>query len=210
MSDSPSSEKPGSGTHQPDADSFAEAVGDVRPIKQTVRVDAGASKLADPGLERRRAAATEETRGDGNFLSTEHAPPVGPHDVISFLRPGVQHGVYKKLRLGQYEIEATLDLHRRTVAEARKELWAFIQQCSAYGLRTVVVTHGKGERNPGQKGILKSFVAKWLPEMEQVLAVHSAQARHGGTGAVYVLLKKGEKAKLHNREQHKKYKNSPG
>jgi DNA-nicking Smr family endonuclease len=49
---------------------------------------------------------------------------------------------------------------------------------------------------------LKSHIAVWLPQINAVLAFHSAQRHHGGTGAVYILLKKGSKAKQHNREIH--------
>lgn len=192
-----------------DDDSFASAVGDVQPIKRQPRADISSSTAADPGLARRRAAATSEVGRDDNFLSTEHAQQLGPHDIIEFVRPGVQHGVFSKLRRGQYEVEASLDLHRNTVEQARVELWGFLDQCSSLGLRTVMVLHGKGDRNPQQPATIKSYTAKWLMDIDTVLAYHSAQPRHGGAGALYVLLKKSGKARLENRERHKKHRSSP-
>jgi DNA-nicking Smr family endonuclease len=110
--------------------------------------------------------------------------------------------VFRKLRLGQYPIEARLDLHRMTVEEARREVFAFINDCVRYGLRSVIILHGKGERNPDGIAQLKSYLAKWLPELDSVLAFHSAQKHHGGTGAVYVMVRKSERDKQHNREVH--------
>ena len=47
---------------------------------------------------------------------------------------------------------------------------------------------------------IKSFVNKWLPELPAVLAYHTAQRHHGGSGATYVLLKKSADKKHENRE----------
>ena len=192
-----------------DDDSFADAVGDVQPLRRQPRADTRSAPLPDAGLARRRAAAISESAGHENFLSTEHAPQLGPHDIIEFRRAGVQHGVYGKLRRGQYEVEASLDLHRKTVEQARVELWGFLDQCMSFGLRTVMVLHGKGDRNPQQPATIKSYSAKWLKEMPAVLAYHSAQARHGGAGALYVLLKKSASARDENRERHKKHRTKP-
>ena len=104
-----------------------------------------------------------------------------------------------RLRLGQYPIEARLDLHRMTVEEARRDVFGFINDCVRYGLRSVIILHGKGERNPDGIAQLKSHLAKWLPELEDVLGFHSAQKRHGGTGAVYVLVRTGDRDKQRTR-----------
>ena len=53
--------------------------------------------------------------------------------------------------------------------------------------------------NKIKPGILKSFVNKWLPELPAVLAYHTAQRHHGGSGATYVLLKKSADKKHENR-----------
>lgn len=183
-----------------DETQFAEQMAGVTPLKSRGRVPMVTSRAPDPGLQQRRLAATAQSGGHDNFLSTEYAPQLGPHDIISFVRPGVQHGVFGKLRRGRYQPEATLDLHRHTVEEARSALWDFLQQSTAYQLRTVMVLHGKGDRAP-RAGVLKSFVAHWLQDIPLVLAYHSAQPYHGGAGALYVLLKKSDKASDSNRER---------
>ena len=49
---------------------------------------------------------------------------------------------------------------------------------------------------------MKSYVAHWLKQMNDVIAYHSAPDFKGGTGAVMVILKKGDKASALNRELH--------
>ncbi|WP_148862400.1 DNA endonuclease SmrA [Marinobacter fonticola] len=182
--------------------SFLEEMGDVRRIKQPNRADVQTSRTLTPGhIERQRAAVDKPAR-DANPLTAADVEPLKAHDVLAYQRPGIQHGVYRKLRLGQYQIEARLDLHRMTVDEARREVFSFVNECVTYGIRSVLILHGKGERNPDGIAQLKSYLAKWLTELESVMAFHSAQKHHGGTGAVYVMLRKSEKDKQKNRELH--------
>ena len=150
-------------------------------------------------LARRQAAAN--TAKDNNTLTLGEVPPVDPFDEIAFKRDGVQTGVYRKLRLGRYPQEATLDLHRMTVREAREAVWRFVHDAQRAGLRSVVITHGRGDRSE-TPGRLKSYVAHWLPTLSAVLAFHSAQRHHGGYGACYVLLRKNAEKRQDNRERH--------
>ncbi|MCH8499617.1 MAG: DNA endonuclease SmrA [Marinobacter sp.] len=181
---------------------FLEEMQDVKRIRPRNEANVRASRQLTPGhLERQRAAAELPVR-DANPLTADIVDPLTSNDVLSFQRPGVQHGVFRKLRLGQYQIEARLDLHRMTVEDARREVFQYVRDCHRYGLRTVLILHGKGERNADGIAILKSYLAKWLPELDPVLAFHSAQRHHGGTGAVYLLLRKGDQEKQHNREIH--------
>lgn len=182
--------------------SFLEEMKDVRRIRKPNRAEVKVPKELTPGhLERQRAAVDQPVR-DTNPLTSDTVEPLTAHDILSWQRPGVQHGVFRKLRLGQYPIEARLDLHRMTVEEARREVFAFIGDCVRYGLRSVIILHGKGERNPDGIAQLKSYLAKWLPELDDVLAFHSAQKHHGGTGAVYVMVRKSDSQKQRNREIH--------
>ena len=47
-------------------------------------------------------------------------------------------------------------------------------------------------------------VVHWLPQISEVLAFHSAQRHHGGTGAVYILLKKSDTKRKENLEKHQR------
>lgn len=181
---------------------FLEEMQGVRPIRKPDRADISSSRALTPGqLERQRAAVSDFAR-DTNPLTSDHIELLTANDILSFQRPGIQHGVFRKLRLGQYQIEARLDLHRMTVEKARVEVFGFIRDCLRYGLRSVLILHGKGQRNPDNIALLKSYLAKWLPELDAVMAFHSAQAHHGGTGAVYVMLRKNDVQKQNNRERY--------
>jgi DNA-nicking Smr family endonuclease len=183
-------------------DEFEREMAGVRPLQLPRRAELKTGVARTPGTEARRIAAVTDMRADGNPLSDAVVEPVGPNDEIAFMRPGVQTGVYRKLRLGKYPIEARLDLHRMTVAAARDEVFSFLQECLRHNVRTVLILHGKGDRNPTGHGVLKAHVNKWLRDLPEVMAYHSAQRQHGGTGAVYVLLRKSEEARRENREQH--------
>lgn len=181
---------------------FLEQMKDVRRIRRPNRAEVSAPTELTPGhLERQRAAVDASPR-DANPLTASDVDPLTAHDILSWQRPGVQHGVFRKLRLGQYPIEARLDLHRKTVEEARREVFGFVRDCVRYGLRSVIILHGKGERNPDGIAQIKSYLARWLPELEEVLAFHSARKHHGGTGAVYVMVRKSDQQKQRNREIH--------
>tara|TARA_R110000823_G_scaffold91174_2_gene201076 strand:+ start:15743 stop:16342 length:600 start_codon:yes stop_codon:yes gene_type:complete len=190
---------------QGDDDSFfRSAMTDVKPLERESRVPrARGAGFRDPSLLERRAAAVRETQPDRNTLGSERITPLDPWYVLSFKRPGVQNGVFRKLRQGRYEALARLDMHRMSVEQARREVFDFIGECYSLGLRSVMLVHGKGDSSLGleHKAILKGCVDHWLRELEVVQAFHSAQPQHGGTGAVYVLLKKSEEKKQETREQ---------
>ena len=183
---------------------FASEMGDVTPLKRDPRERLIKTETVD--ASRRRQAATQMTARSDNFLSDDGVPPLDAWYVLDFKRPGIQNGVYRKLRLGQYETEARLDLHRYTVAEARRELWSFFKEARRLGLRTLLITHGKGFGNKEKSGsgVLKGYVNRWLQDIDDVQAFHSAQPQHGGTGSVYVLLPKSDAKKKENRELYTK------
>jgi DNA-nicking Smr family endonuclease len=110
-------------------------------------------------------------------------------DILSFSRSGLQHKVLKKLRQGKNPIEHALDLHGLTVEQARGELLEFLGECEAAGMRHAIIVHGKGFRSK-DKPVIKPMVNRWLRAADNVLACHSALPKDGGSGAVYVLLKK--------------------
>lgn len=180
---------------------FLEEMAGVTPAPKAARADLKSNKVVTPGELERRQAATAERAKDGNNLSTEYIEMFDPFAVLTFRRDGVQNGVFRKLKQGRYSFDACLDLHKKGVDQARKEVYEFIKEACKYDLRTVMILHGKGDRNKEQPALLKSFTAKWLTEIPEVLAYHSAQQRQGGVGAVYILLRKSNKLKGENRER---------
>jgi len=179
----------------------AEMLG-VTPLKRDARERLLRKENEGDG-KARRLAAEGEPEGLLNSLVDEGIEPLDAWYVLAFKRPGIQHGVYKKLRQGRYDIDARLDLHRLSVKQARVDVHSFIQEAMQYGLRTVLILHGKGQRKTEQEktAVLKGYVNRWLQDLEEVQAFHSAQPVHGGTGAVYVLLRKNLQKKRENRER---------
>ncbi|WP_410015153.1 DNA endonuclease SmrA [Sodalis sp. C49] len=176
-----------------DEDLFKEAMDDVKPLKDPANVVFLRHK---PPVARRRPDDAVD-----NFLVT------ALHDVIpldlplSYKRDGIQQGVLDKLRGGRYPIEATLNLTRAPVETCRLNLFAFMLRLQRAGVRTVLIIHGKGRNHDSHANIVRSFVARWLAQFDQVQAFCSAQACHGGAGACYVALKKSDIARSENRER---------
>ncbi|KZN66945.1 DNA endonuclease SmrA [Pseudoalteromonas luteoviolacea] len=188
-----------------DEELFLASMGDVVPLAQDNKAQLQRQKNQPSDAQlARRAAAQKELDFDPNFLSTEYVDLLDPHDQLSYKKDGVQEGVYKNLRLGKYQIDATLDLHGKTFIEARQSLFEFVTDCQKRNIRVLLIRHGIGLKSKPFPAILKSYCNKWLQEMPQVLAFHSALTCHGGSGSTYTLLKKSDEKKLENREIHAK------
>jgi DNA-nicking Smr family endonuclease len=203
--DHPDSQNPSSNSQ----DQFSALLGDdVEPLQGKGASHIPKPAVVTPGVLQRRKAAQQEQQASGNFLDPASViAPVDPYDFLEFARPGVQHGVYKNLRQGKYEVQSRLDLHRHTVEQARVALWDFVEGCQKHGVRCALVTHGKGEGRE-QPARLKSCVNHWLRQFDNVLAFHSAQKQHGGVGSTYILIKKNSLARLSTSEKLGKSKRS--
>lgn len=183
-----------------DLEFFKEMVGDVSPLKAEPTVEPIRNQQVTPGMELRREAAQGEGAQRRDYLDDpDRVIMVKPWDELSYKRDGVQHGVFKNLRLGKYSLDTRLDLHRMNVEQARRAVLEFINDCVEANIRCVLITHGKGE-NREKPALLKSCVNHWLQQIDNVLAFHSAQRFHGGFGATYVLLRKSEQKREENKE----------
>lgn len=111
-------------------------------------------------------------------------------EELFFTRPGLQRRVLRKLKRGHFVIEAELDLHRMKISEAREQIAVFLVQARQEGRRCVRIVHGKGLGSKDKLPVLKGKINAWLQQKDEVLAFCSALPRDGGTGAVYVLLKR--------------------
>jgi DNA-nicking Smr family endonuclease len=161
---------------------FRAAVADVRPLRHEVPLIAPRKTRLPP---RRRVNATS-----GVSLVEPSEAELSEADHLEFRRPGLQPALWRRLRRGEFAIEATLDLHGQTVEEARQRLGHFIRRGVEEGRKCVRVVHGKGYRSPGLAPVLKPRVAFWLSHLGEVTAFISARPADGGTGALYVLLKR--------------------
>jgi len=113
----------------------------------------------------------------------------------------------RRLRRGRVEVEARLDLHGLTASAARGELLRFLMRARSRGFATVLVITGKGAGARAQDdsrfepwsvdarplpGVLRRAFADWMaePDFAPLCAGYSpAHARHGGSGAFYVILR---------------------
>ncbi len=105
---------------------------------------------------------------------------------------GVDKRTAQRLKRGQRAIEATLDLHKHTQTQAHAALDGFLALAHDRGARCVLVITGKGSAGDAG-GVLRANVPRWLnqpPNRARVLAIAEAQPKHGGQGALYVLLKR--------------------
>ncbi|MCQ4287162.1 Smr/MutS family protein [Pseudomonas stutzeri] len=169
---------------------FKSAVHGVKPIKHD-RADTGKPRSNKAQIATRRANAVisdSEIRIDG--LSDQFVIDVAAEDELYWARDGVQDSQMRKLKAGQIPFEGSLDLHGLSVEKARELLWDFLAEAGKFEIRCVRVTHGKAARVDGKRPMIKSHVNTWLRQHAQVLGFSSCLPRHGGTGAVYVMLKR--------------------
>jgi DNA-nicking Smr family endonuclease len=130
----------------------------------------------------------------------KRAPPIADYDIKKA----------RRLSSGRSEIERRIDLHGMRQSEAHAALRRFLRACHAEGLRDVLVITGKG--GPGRRsddelethwserdlrGVLKRSVPQWLCEPDLraiVVSFRTAAIRHGGEGALYVHLRRKDRA----------------
>ena len=173
-----------------DKAAFLDAMKGVKRLNHAQKHTAASPLLP---TKRRQNPAAENNQADlFQFSDYETRESVSFDALIEFFRSGIQHKMIRKMRTGEYHIEAKLDLHGMIVVDARDALARFIMDCQRRKLRQVLIIHGKGRAN--HDPILKNKLNHWLRQTEDVLAFCSAKSKEGGTGALYVLLKqKGPK-----------------
>jgi DNA-nicking Smr family endonuclease len=108
------------------------------------------------------------------------------------------------LAQGRSAIDDTIDLHGMNQAQAHQALRGFLVFSQTRGARLVLVVTGKGEpkasffpRGFEEPGVLRRLVPHWLqaPELRTiVLGFEEAGRAHGGSGALYVRLRRSERA----------------
>ncbi len=175
---------------QEDLAAFHEAMKGVKPLSQgKVRLapkrGGGEKRSSSRGIKQRDVPLPfESLEAPESFLPP---PPVGGDQRITYKHNSLSDKMLRKLRKGQYNVEAKLDLHGLSVEEAKTAMDHFLQQCLQRGIRVVLIIHGKGHHS--QTPILKNKLNHWLRHLDVVLAFCSAGPSHGSGGATYVLLR---------------------
>lgn len=115
------------------------------------------------------------------------APPLAP----------IERRLRTQLRRGQQGVEAVIDLHGMRQDEAHLALRGFLRREQSRGTRLTLVVTGKGGAGPSlfgeERGVLRRMVPHWLRLSELrslVLGFEEAEQRHGGSGALYVRLRR--------------------
>ena len=168
---------------------FRDAVGDVRSVRND-RIDLSdqKSKPKTPSTPSKKADDRSVMAALLDDLSENDLLETGEH--LAYTAEGVQRSVLRKLKSGHYSIQATIDLHGYTVQEARLELAEFLKNARENRHLCVRIIHGKGLRQAERSPRIKPAVNLWLQRSKAVHAFCSARDNDGGTGAVYVLLKR--------------------
>lgn len=178
-----------------DSDLFRITIGKVHAVKSDKVLLTGDSK---PKPFPKSQAVNIEERLSG--IVEFDVEKVGLEDSLSFMAPGLQHNVLKKLRKGQFGLDAEIDLHGLNSNEAKRQLLHFLHDCVEDGCRCVHIVHGKGYRSADNHPVLKNNLNVWLRQHQDVQAFCSAPPKDGGTGAVFVLLRLSEKYDVESSE----------
>jgi DNA-nicking Smr family endonuclease len=177
-----------------DLSSFVEAMSSVTPLPEGKR---------------------RNIRNEGNHPRPSHPPPDDEKEAMDHLRDlirgsvemdfsftdeyiegcvkGLSRKTMKKLKRGELPVQDFIDLHGFTKQEAEVELKAFLIRSYKLGFRCVLIVHGRGLNSPESLPVIKEGLPRWLgqgPIRKLVLAFATARPYDGGTGAIYVLLRR--------------------
>ena len=168
---------------------------------------AGAAPSSPPS--RRSLSADELTRAMTEWQNSGFSGDSSATETTPSRRqnvPGLDRRTAERLRKGKMEIDGRIDLHGLTRAEAHRQLRRFITAAQIRGLRCVLAITGKGSSRQKtedapfmgseRSGVLRDAVPSWLraPDLQHlVIDIRSAQPKHGGSGALYVLLRRSRK-----------------
>ncbi|HCK80380.1 MAG TPA: Smr/MutS family protein [Candidatus Competibacter sp.] len=169
-----------------DRELFRRTVGAVRPLRCD-RIDPVALRATPIP----RFSLADERQVLADMVSDYFEPAdLETGEELYYRREGVQQAVLRKLRRGQFQVGAVLDLHGMTAAAARDALAVFLQRARRDNLHCVRIIHGKGNGSRHRGPVLKQKINHWLRQRDEILAFCSARAVDGGTGAIYVLLRR--------------------
>jgi len=182
-------------------DLWAAVTKDARALDPAARrrsvIEDAAPEAAERPAVPKKADAAKPIQTQSQITPPSRVAPATPTQGS-----GTDRRTQLKMRRGQIEIEGRIDLHGMRQAEARRALETFIASSAASGRRCVLVITGKGSTRPDdepgfmperERGVLREQVPRWLalpPMAPAVITWQPAARRHGGDGALYVLLRR--------------------
>ncbi len=186
----------------PGDDEFSRAMAGVQPLsgRQKGReIHAQPSTLDKPGL------SGQSLEGEQNWVmeylhnlvqgNVEFELSYSDEFIHGFIQ-GLDRRILGKLKSGQFSVEAHLDMHGLNALQARNAALDFLRNQYNLGRRCVLLIPGRGLNSPGGQALIREELPLWLtrdPLRRIVLAFCTALPRHGGAGALYVLLRKFRK-----------------
>lgn len=168
-----------------DARAFAEAMRGVRSRPPAAHLPV----VSTPPPARPLQSAADEQAVLAELLDGPDPDSFESGDTVIYRGEGVPDATWRRLRRGQFRLDAELDLHGLNRERAREALGRFLAEARERDWRCLRVIHGKGNGSPNSGPVLKRAVDGWLRRHRPVLAYCSALPHHGGTGALYVLLR---------------------
>lgn len=151
---------------------FLDAMEDVQPLKRCTDIHWQQSRNT-------RARQDIDTEQLDNFLTLGFLELLPLDEPLAFQREGVQQGVIDKLRSGKYSRQASLNLLRQPAERCRQMLYSFIRQASRDGLRNLIIIHGKGREQNSHPNVVRSYLARWLTEFEEVRGAAASRRQRG-------------------------------
>lgn len=165
---------------------FRKAVAEVRPAAPGEHITLDGRRLST----RARQREADDRAVMRELLAEPEPDELDSGDTLLYRAPGLQDAVFRRLRRGHYRVEQELDLHGLNREHARLAVTRFLAACQHRNRRCVRIIHGKGNGSPNSGPILKTQLGGWLRKRRDVLAYCSARPVDGGTGAIYVLLRR--------------------
>jgi len=100
----------------------------------------------------------------------------------------------RRLRRGAVSPDRTIDLHGHTLTSAHSALEHALARAIADDIRVLLVVTGKPPKPETKgRGLIRANIGDWLGTSgyrDRIAAVRHAHPRHGGTGALYLILRR--------------------
>ncbi len=104
----------------------------------------------------------------------------------------------KRIATGKASPDRTIDLHGHTASSAHAVLNHLLSDAIRSGARVILLITGRPARDnprmpPTGRGVIRASVEDWLlagPYSSQIAAIRGAHPRHGGAGALYLIIRR--------------------
>ncbi|OJY69646.1 MAG: DNA mismatch repair protein MutS [Sphingobium sp. 66-54] len=145
------------------------------------------------------AELLEKPRIKGRVPPARPAPPL-PAPAAPAPVPVLDGSWEKRIRGGRLSPDISVDLHGLTLAAAHLRLERLLGDAVRQGWRVLLVVTGRPRPAPApgearRRGAIRAEIGDWLARSAhagRIASVRQAHPRHGGDGALYIILRRGE------------------